>query len=148
MLKKLRTMLHPKQTDEARHLRLGQEGEDAAAHFLQEQGYVILARNWRQGRLELDIVCRHADELVFVEVKTRSSRRYGGPLAGISPAKARTLCRAAQAWLSSHSAWEKPCRFEIVCLVRQGGKFSVEHYRHAFDLCLSLDSGHAPWQPW
>ena len=133
--------------------RIGRTGEDYAVKLLKNSNCQIFARNWRfsyahDGAGELDIVALDGETLIFVEVKTRSSRRYGGPLAGISPAKARTLCRAAQAWLGSHSAWEKPCRFDIVCLVRQGGKFSVEHYRHAFDLCLSLDSGHAPWQPW
>ena len=133
---------------DARHLALGREGEEAAAGLLRRVGLRILDRNWRAGRLELDMVCQDGATVVFVEVKTRSSGEHGGPEAALTPAKQRSLCRAAQAWLAAHDAWDSPCRFDVVCLVAGGGTFSAEHYRHAFDFAPSVDSGHAPWQPW
>lgn len=108
----------------------------------------LLDRNWREGRLELDLVCRDGDTIVFVEVKTRASAERGGPEGALTPAKQRSLSRAAQAWLAAHEAWDAPCRFDVVCLVARDGTFSAEHYRHAFDFAPSLDRGHAPWQPW
>lgn len=130
------------------HLALGRQGEDAAAGILRKAGLQILDRNWRKGRLELDIVCRDGATLVFVEVKTRASNQRGGPQGGITPAKQRNLCRAAQAWLAAHDAWDAPCRFDVVCLVASDETFSAEHYRHAFDIAPSLDHCRAAWQPW
>lgn len=137
-----------RQDAKAAHIRLGQAGEEAAAMLLTRAGFTLLDRNWRQGRLELDMVCRDGRELVFVEVKTRRSGAYGGPAAAVTPAKRRLLARAAQAWLTAHNAWQNPCRFDVVCLLRHGDTFSAEHYPHAFDFSPTLDSGHAPWQPW
>lgn len=133
---------------DAPHLALGHKGEKVAATFVRRAGLRILDRNWRQGRLELDIVCRDGDTVVFVEVKTRTSRKRGDPEDSITPAKQRTLGRAAQAWLAAHDAWNVPCRFDVICLVANDGTFSVEYYRHAFDFTPSLDRCHAAWQPW
>lgn len=133
---------------EAAHLAFGRAGEEAAAALLRRAGLRILDRNWRHGRLELDMVCRDGATVVFVEVKTRASRAHGGPEGAVTPAKRRSLGRAAQAWLAAHDAWEAPCRFDVVCLVAADGTFTAEHYRHAFDFAPPLDSGHAPWQPW
>ena len=130
------------------HLRLGRKGEDAARALLERSGMKVLATNWREGRLELDIVCRDADTIVFVEVKTRSQTTHGGPAAALTPAKQRTLCRAARAWLAAHDAWSSPCRFDVVCVVREGDTLHLEHYRHAFECEPTVDSGNATWQPW
>lgn len=130
------------------HLLLGQTGEDVAARMLRRAGLRVLARNWRQGRLELDLVCRDGETIVFVEVKTRSSAAYGGPQGALTAAKRRVLMRAAQAWLAANDAWGRPCRFDVVCLVAGDGTFSAEHYRNAFDFVPALDSCHATWQPW
>ena len=59
------------------HLRKGARGEQAACRYLENKGWSILARNWRVGRDELDIVARDGDVLVVVEVKTRASEEYG-----------------------------------------------------------------------
>ncbi|WP_241159444.1 MULTISPECIES: YraN family protein [unclassified Desulfovibrio] len=130
------------------HIVLGRRGEEAACGLLRRAGLRILDRNWRAGRLELDIVCQDGATVVFVEVKTRSSAERGGPEGALTPAKQRSLSRAAQAWLAAHGAWEAPCRFDVVCLVARDGTFSAEHYRHAFDFAPPLDRRHAAWQPW
>ncbi|MBB5142093.1 putative endonuclease [Desulfovibrio intestinalis] len=132
----------------ASHLRLGKEGEDAAAALLKRKGYTLLDRNWRQARLELDMVCRDGDTIVFVEVKTRGSDKHGGPAYAISQTKQRTLCRAARAWLAAHEAWDQPCRFDVICALRNGSTLHLEHFCHAFDCPPALDSSHTSWQPW
>lgn len=108
----------------------------------------MLDRNWRQGRLELDLVCRDGETLVFVEVKSRKASGQGSPAEAVTPAKQRVLGRAAQAWLAAHEAWQSPCRFDVVCVLRDGDILRLEHHRHAFDFSPALDSGNAPWQPW
>ena len=62
-----------------RHNELGKEGEEKAVAFLQEKGYVILEKNYRSGRAEVDIIAGFKDIIVFVEVKTRSSYVFGYP---------------------------------------------------------------------
>lgn len=130
------------------HLLFGKAGEDAAAAFLERAGYCLLDRNWRQGRLELDLVCRDGETVVFVEVKSRKARGQGSPAEAVTPAKQRVLGRAAQAWLAAHRAWQSPCRFDVICVLREGDILRLEHHCHAFDFSPALDSGHASWQPW
>lgn len=137
-----------KKTGTSAHLLLGKEGEEAATALLTRKGYAILDRNWRQARLELDIVCRDGDTIVFVEVKTRGSDSHGGPVHALGIAKQRTLCRAARAWLAAHKAWEQPCRFDVICALRNGSTLHLEHFCHAFDCPPALDSSHTSWQPW
>ncbi len=130
------------------HLRRGVKGEDAAAAFLEAAGYVILARNWRRHRLELDLVCRHGDVLVFVEVKTRAARGLAAPADALTPAKQASLNRAAAAYLSEYALWETPCRFDLVAVTAGPQAFEVEHVPDAFQWSQTLRDGDAAWQPW
>lgn len=66
---------------------LGRYGEDVAVRHLHDQGLVILERNWRCRAGEIDIVARHGDVLVFCEVKTRRSDRFGSPVEAVTPRK-------------------------------------------------------------
>lgn len=130
------------------HLRLGRNGEDLAAAILQKEGCRILARNWRFGKLELDIICERAGRIVFVEVKTRKSDVCGGAAGAITRAKQRKVALAAEAWLTRNNRWGQPCQFDVICLTEADGNFRMEHYRNAFDFTEALDSGYANWQPW
>lgn len=130
---------------QAAHLRFGAAGEDFAAAFLHEHGYNIVERNWRFGHLELDIVCEHKGWIVFVEVKTRRSSVCGGGAGAITTAKKSKLLKAAQAWISAHKLWNKPCRFDVLCLTGSLDCFAVEHYRNAFELGEALDYCHSHW---
>lgn len=128
----------------AGHLDLGRDGEDAAAALLAGKGLRILERNLRLGRLELDLVCEDADTLVFVEVKTRAEGSLAAPSDGLTGQKRSRLVRAAQAYLSRHDFWHRPCRFDLVSVhFRSGMVARIEHIPDAF-------SGHTPggWQPW
>lgn len=129
---------------DARH-QIGQRGEDEATRYLQQQGYSILSRNWRDGRLELDIICKDGDTLVFVEVKTRAQQGMTAPYEALSKTKQRTLIRAAQSWLAAHNSWQEPCRFDLVCVTYTGTTFSTEHTANAFDLSQALGGGNTAW---
>jgi putative endonuclease len=87
------------------HQRLGARGEDAAADWYTAAGYKIVARNWRCREGELDLVARRPGELVFCEVKTRSSDRFGTPAEAITAAKRRRLRVLAARFLAT-----EPCR--------------------------------------
>ena len=126
----------------------GRRGEDAAERYLRGRGMRVLARNWRQGGLELDIVCREGDTLVFVEVKTRDAASLARPDEALTPRKRAALLRAARAWLAAHEAWEQPCRFDVVGVVCHANSMTVEHICHAFDADTPVGGGHTAWQPW
>lgn len=84
-------------------------GETAARLHLQKLGYRVLATNFRTREGEVDIVARHGDTFVFVEVKTRRGRTYGLPEEAITPTKTAHLIAAARAYLEQvgkpHSDW-------------------------------------------
>ncbi len=137
----------------APHLLTGRGGEDAAEAFARDKGWIVLARNWRQGRLELDLVCRDGDQVVFVEVKPRDARGMPRPDEALTPRKQRNLVRAARAWLAAHDAWASPCRFDLVSVTRGDGRgdiWNLEHFSHVIELEARdlMGGSHTAWQPW
>jgi putative endonuclease len=90
-------------------------GEDAAERLLARHGLAILARNYRTRQGEIDLVARDGDTLVFVEVRSRASDRFGGAIESITVAKRRRLVAAARHYLSKLTR-EPPCRFDVVTL--------------------------------
>lgn len=127
---------------------IGRRGEDAAARLLKQQGLRILARNWRAGQLELDLVCQDGDTLVFVEVKTRQANGFSSPAEAMTARKRLAWYRAAQAWLAAHETWNGPCRFDVIFVTRRGSLVTPEHYPHAFDLDTLVGRRHASGQYW
>ncbi len=128
----------------AGHLDLGRQGENAAAQLLESKGLRILERNLRLGRLELDLVCQDGDTLVFVEVKTRAEGSLATPAEGLTAQKRSRLLRAAQAYLSKHDLWHRPCRLDLVAVLFRAGQ--VQHIEHTPDAFQADAQG--GWQPW
>jgi putative endonuclease len=129
-------------------VRLGREGEKRAARFLRQAGYKILCRNFRPFHGgEVDIVCRVRGtlELVFVEVKTRSSETYGAPAEAVDWEKQRRIVRAAAEWYSlleqQEARQRRPLqrttpgitiRFDVVELLHSDGHWEIRHWKDAF----------------
>lgn len=116
---------------------MGYAGEKAAAKYLKKHGFKILYRNFRQpGGGELDIVCRdrETDELVFVEVKTRSTRDFGDPIEAVDEAKRDQIARGALAWLRLLGWPEIRYRFDVVEVVNDGARLDVVLIKNAFTL--------------
>lgn len=159
------------------HLAVGRAGEAEAEAFLQKRGWKILSRNWRPSKnagslqlqstrhklLELDIVARDGDTIVFVEVKTRSLPQKGprpqkGPesavcgipaYAAFTPKKQNLLVKSASLYCAEHNTWEEPLRFDLICAYRQPeGRFSLEHYRDVIEFGQTLGGSDTAWQPW
>lgn len=107
---------------------LGDQGEDIACQHLTEQGYQILERNWRCEQGELDIVARQHGWLVFCEVKTRRSERFGSPIEAITQAKAERLRRLAMAWVDAHGGGGQ-IRIDVVGVLIQGPVTTVQHLK-------------------
>lgn len=99
----------------AKHLKYGKKGEEIAHSYLLGLNYQIIAVNWRYKHLEVDIIAKDGDTLVFVEVKTRSTTDYGYPASFVDTKKQRHLINAAEAYLEL-SAYEGEIRFDIVAI--------------------------------
>jgi len=121
--------------EKARHIQTGRLGEDAAAEFLEKQGWRIAERNWRSGRFEVDIIAWTAEGiLVFVEVKTRSGDHfgYGSPEASIDAKKQDMLARAAGTYMESID-YEWEIRFDVVAVLLKNGKvLEIRHLEDSF----------------
>jgi putative endonuclease len=112
---------------------LGRAGEQLAADYLEEQGLVVLTRNWRCPTGELDIVCTDGRTVVFCEVKTRSGVDYGAPLDAVNQHKVRRLRDLAKAWLHEQHLEGCPSRFDVLSVLwPPGNPPRIEHLAEAF----------------
>lgn len=110
---------------------LGRRGEELAASYLEKKGYLILQRNYRGGGGEMDIVAQEGDCLVFVEVRTRSSREYGTPEESITPAKAQRLIEVAQGYLQEQGDAAREWRIDLVAIHWSGDSYRLNHIVNA-----------------
>lgn len=114
---------------------LGRRGEALAAALLERRGWIVLARNFRVGHKEVDLVVRRGDVVAFVEVKTRGGRGYGHPLEAITTAKRREIEHVARAWVARYGAVGLTYRFDAVAVLDPGaGDPSLEHVPDAWRL--------------
>jgi putative endonuclease len=111
----------------------GAEAEEAAAGWLEGQGYRVIDRNHRARGGEVDLVCADGETLCFVEVRSRASDEHGSPAETIDRAKARRVARAAEDWSHRNGALERPIRFDVVAVRLADGRPSFELIRAAFD---------------
>lgn len=107
---------------------VGDYGEQLACAHLEREGYELIERNWRCEAGELDIVARHDDCLVFCEVKTRRSGRFGNPVEAVTAAKAARLRRLALCWLREHDRHARKLRIDVIGVVLTGtGPARLQH---------------------
>lgn len=112
---------------------LGRYGEDVAAQYLSEQGFVVLSRNWRCRHGELDIVATDRTRLVVCEVKTRTGDGFGAPAEAVTPVKAARIRRLAAVWLAEHRSGWCEIRFDVLSVLHPpGGPTTVSHLQGAF----------------
>lgn len=116
--------------------RLGRLGEEAAYWHLREQGFIMVARNYRpEGfnlRGEIDLIGWEGNTLVFVEVKTRQSSSVRAPEAAVDRDKEAHVRAAARDYRRRAHCWEGPYRFDIVSVEMAPGGNKIQHFRDAF----------------
>jgi len=111
---------------------LGRWGEDVAARYLERAGCRVLDRNWRAGRLEIDLVVRDGGTIAFVEVKTRRPGPQR-PAEAVDRRKRARLRRAAGCWIAAHAAYALEYRFDVVSVrIGYDGRTAVRHDAGAF----------------
>jgi putative endonuclease len=118
---------------EARYSR-GRAAEERACRHLEGIGFAVLARNYRSGDAEIDIVARKGDLLVFAEVRSRSDAAFGSPEETVGPRKRRRVVAAARRYLSRlpPGSWRE-ARFDVIAIEGSGNAEEIRHYPSAFD---------------
>ena len=109
---------------------LGKRGEDLACAFLEKNGYIIVVRNIKVGRKELDIVAIHENMLIFIEVKTRSSVTFGTPLESIGHTKLKRIIHAAQLYAAWHQKLPQLLRIDAIEVFFERGNTEAEITHH------------------
>ena len=112
--------------------QLGRRGEDIAADYLRRRGWAVLARNFRAGPKEIDLVAARGGVVAFVEVKTRSTTTGGTPLEPIRALKRRAVETAARRWILEHGRPGMSYRFDAIAVKVRGGGVHVEHIPDAW----------------
>ncbi|MDR0537768.1 MAG: YraN family protein [Tannerellaceae bacterium] len=114
----------------------GKVGEEEARKYLIEHGYEILHSNWRWRHYEIDIVAANDNELVIIEVKTRTAGCLLSPEEAVTRTKIRRVVEAANEYIRSFDL-EKAIRFDIISVLKKGEYYEIEHIEDAFHAPLS-----------
>lgn len=114
------------------NVELGKKGEAIALAFLEAKGYKMLEMNWRIDHFEVDLILISEDQIVFVEVKYRTSDDYGDPSEAVHYNKRRNLIKAAHLYLVKNHIGLDP-RFDIVAITeKENASPNIIHFEEAF----------------
>ena len=121
------------QEERRKALEFGQTGEQMAARFLTDLGYIILEHNYRRGHLEIDLIALDGDELVIVEVKSRAYDNILQPEEAVDHKKRQALIRLANEYVKSYNRKEN-VRFDIVSIVSNTNGTEIRHLKNAYNV--------------
>lgn len=111
----------------------GKLGEQMTAKYLTDKGYIILEHNYRRGHLEIDLIALDGDELVIVEVKSRTYDNILQPEDAVGHKKRLALIRLANEYVKTHNRKEN-VRFDIVTIVSKEGGAEIKHLKNAYNV--------------
>ena len=111
---------------------LGRRGEDLAAQYLQDRGWTMVARNYRAGPKEIDLIAARGGVVAFVEVKARATATGGTPLEPIRSLKRRAVETAARRWILENGRPGTIYRFDAVAVRIRGSRYEIEHIADAW----------------
>ena len=109
---------------------LGKKGETLAKNYLSQKNITVLHSNWRWQKAEIDIIAEHNKQIVFIEVKTRRSSRFGNPSEFVSNKKQELMRDAAEAYLEQHNLTNE-IRFDIIGIILNSRNKKIEHIQNA-----------------
>lgn len=114
---------------------IGDEGEELAIQFLKKKRLKIIGRSYQIKAGEIDIIAKDRQTYCFIEVKSRSSDKFGTALEAIDHKKKTRITRAALWYLQSHRLTEHPCRFDVVAIQSDGAEEpKIKWLQNAFEL--------------
>jgi len=112
--------------------KIGVRGEEIASRYLRSKGYSILERNYRAGRNEIDIIARWKDTIVFCEVKTARTPRFGPSVTWVTPQKIRHIALVAREFIRTIEEENLTFRFDVIGLDEVDGTIAINHIENAF----------------
>ncbi|WP_428741493.1 YraN family protein [Tenacibaculum sp.] len=113
------------------HNELGKKGEELAIEYLTKQGYSVVEKNYRFLKAEVDIIAMKGNELIAIEVKTRSTAYFGNPQDFVNPKKIKLLVSAIDNYINEHDL-DVETRFDIIAVLKEGEAYTIEHIEDAF----------------
>ena len=112
--------------------QIGKFGEDLAVEFLQKKGFLILERNFRFGKKEIDIIAQKEETIVFVEVKVGRSKNFGEPAERVTTKKQKQITEVALSYIQKNNLEGNDFRFDVIT-IKSGKKEPIlEHFENAF----------------
>lgn len=115
----------------AQHNELGEKGEFLAANYLEKIGHEIISRNYRTGKLEIDLISQIKTHIVFTEVKTRSYSEILHPEKAVTRRKQRQIIKAADFWFKENDC-ELESRFDIISVLITSKGHTISHIESAY----------------
>lgn len=115
----------------AQHNELGKKGEQLAVDYLLKQGYIIIERNYRFDKAEVDIIAQKENILAIVEVKTRSTIDFGNPQDFVKPKQIKNLVKAVDEYVVTNDL-DVEVRFDIIAILKEHNSYKIEHLKNAF----------------
>jgi putative endonuclease len=112
----------------------GELGERIAARWFERSGWRVLARRFRAGRRDIDLVIEREGMVAFVEVKSRTGEQFGDPVEAVHRRKQRSLTKSAQVWIDRHGRAEETYRFDVLGVLLRQKQVFVRHVPGAFDV--------------
>lgn len=112
--------------------RTGNSGEELAANFLSKSGYKIIERNYRWARGEIDIIAEKESMLIFIEVKTARSKKFGAPETWVTQRKQQQIGMVASHYLQEKEIVDMDCRFDVIAVSAIGKEWEIKHIENAF----------------
>lgn len=109
---------------------IGKYGEDVVIPYLKKNQYQILVRNFRCKQGEIDVIAKEKEELVFIEVKARSSSLYGNPIDGVNRKKQKCLYRSAQYFLYKYHLEKEAVRFDVIGIYIKNQDYKMNHIKN------------------
>lgn len=119
------------------HQKFGEKGESQAVRYLKKNGYKILEQNYRTPLGEIDIIAKEKDTIVFVEVKSRKSIRFGSPKWAVTAKKQRKISMVALYYLKTKKQTDAKARFDVVSVISNQDNPQIDVIKNAFELAYN-----------
>ena len=112
----------------------GQNFEQLALHYLEQQGLKLECQNYHKKTGEIDLIMRHKAVLVFIEVKYRKNNQFGGAIHAVNRNKQKKIAQTAQIYLQTEqkNSQHQACRFDVVAI--DGEQYNIQWLQNAFEL--------------
>jgi len=117
---------------EQNRIEIGAQGENLATELLIQKGYEIIERNYRYGHGEIDIIVKKDDTIIFVEVKTDKSGKYGNPVYWVPPRKQKQIGKIAKIYILQNKFKNVDYRFDVIAIQWTHNPPTIEHIENAF----------------